>query len=468
MSLPLLSDAKTAAGAPAEGLPPGSRLMAGQFEIERFLNSGGFALIYLVRDSLGRPLVVKECFPADLCRRSGEMVVEQNPDQTHTLDRLVGLFLQEARTLAELDHPGVVRVHQVFEENNTAYMVMDYVDGPDLLDMIDDPDTNLSPAKVERLLTDVLSAVAYLHSQGVLHRDLSPDNIMIGEDGAPVLIDFGASRGQIRPNQRNHGSLRVVKDGYSAKELYSLDGTQEEASDLYGLAATFYHLVTGQMPAAAPDRQTALAAGEPDPYLPLSTVAEGYSLELIETVDQALSLDPAGRPASAKDWLNVLSPVRKAQLRDRVSRGFWIASLSLISLVGLGVALTDPARSSERILELVEGASAALADPYAYSAQFAQETPQIALNEVAAPALGPAATWQNETAKFGPVGALPTNQNAHNVALTLPTFPNITLPTEEVSVANSTPLQFWNWSSTQTAADGEETPGLLLTLEAEQ
>ena len=122
--------------------------------------------------------------------------------------------------MAKLNHPNIVGVHQVFEENNTAYMALDFVEGCDLLDVIENGTLKLSPEDIETILRKVLDAISFVHAQGLLHRDISPDNILLNQNKDPVLIDFGAAREQASKKSRVLSALRVVKDGYSPQEFY--------------------------------------------------------------------------------------------------------------------------------------------------------------------------------------------------------------------------------------------------------
>ena len=127
-------------------------------------------------DVLTQIIVALKILPADLAR-----------DQTFTLR-----FLREARAAAQVKHPNIVGVHQVFEDNHTAYMALDFVRGRDLLDIVDEEPERLNPDRIRSMLRKILEAVEYIHDRGILHRDISPDNILLEADNTPVLIDFGA------------------------------------------------------------------------------------------------------------------------------------------------------------------------------------------------------------------------------------------------------------------------------------
>ncbi len=287
-------------------LKPGTKLMHGQYTIESFLNAGGFGITYLARDSLDRKVVIKECFPGAFCRRSRYVVQARSRAHQNELKSIVRLFVQEARSLAKLDHPNIVGVHQVFEDNETAYMALDFVTGRDLLDTIEDPNHGLNPVQVKSILKEILGAVSFIHDQGILHRDISPDNILINKDFHPVLIDFGAAREEATKQSRVLSALRVVKDGYSPQEFYIAGSEQSPSSDLYALSASFYHLINGDVPPNSQARLAAIASGEPDPYEPLAGRFPAYEPEFLAAMDKALAVLPKDRVQSAREWIEMM------------------------------------------------------------------------------------------------------------------------------------------------------------------
>lgn len=292
-------------------LKPGTELLQGQYKIEKFINSGGFGITYLATDSLARKVVIKECFPSSFCHRSRAIVQARSRAHSQELKSVVNLFVQEARSLAKLDHPNIVGVHQVFEDNETAYMVLDYVEGRDLLDILEDGGHELTPPQIKGILKDVLGAVKFIHEQDILHRDISPDNILLDGDLRPVLIDFGAAREEATKQSRVLSALRVVKDGYSPQEFYVQGSEQSPSSDLYALGATFYHLISGDIPTNSQARLAAIASGEPDPYVPLADNTQGYDRRMLEAIDKALGILPKDRVQSADEWLDALEGRRR-------------------------------------------------------------------------------------------------------------------------------------------------------------
>jgi len=279
--------------------------------IERFLNAGGFGITYLARDSLDRLVVLKECYPTTMCCRSEAHVRARSRAQQMEFDTVVRLFGQEARRLSKLRHPNIVGVHQVFEDNGTAYMALDFVEGRDLLDVIDEEPHRLAPQEVQRMLRCLLDAVEHVHEAGMLHRDISPDNILLRRDGEPVLIDFGAARDVARRSSRTLSSAHVVKDGYSPQEFYLSGSEHNRASDLYSLGASFYHVLTGEAPPHSHARLAALASNKRDPYNRLIGRIPGYPPGFLQAIDRALEVFPEDRVQSAGAWVESIDQARR-------------------------------------------------------------------------------------------------------------------------------------------------------------
>ncbi|TMV05586.1 serine/threonine protein kinase [Ruegeria sediminis] len=288
-----------------EGLRPGAKLLRGQYEILRYLSNGGFGITYLARDSLDRDVVIKECYPGALCCRDGDTVQAIDPAHQDDLRAIIDLFIQEARNHARLVHPNIVDVHQVFEDNQTAYIAMDLIRGCDLLDYVQDPMKKTSPDFIVQVTEKMLSAVSFIHESGMLHRDISPDNILIDENGEPILIDFGAAREQAANKNAALLTLRVIKDGYSPHEFYVRGSEQGPSSDLYVLAATLYHAISGERPVDGQSRLTAFNNSQPDPYEPLAGRFKGYPKGFLEAIDKAMEVHATDRLQTALDWLRM-------------------------------------------------------------------------------------------------------------------------------------------------------------------
>jgi len=287
-------------------LPPGTQLCYGQYTIDKYLNSGGFGVTYLTRDSLGRRVVIKECFPNIMCCRAGDLVRLRSLSYEADFVRIVELFEKEARALAHLQHPNVVGVHQIFKDNGTAYMALDYVEGMDLLDVYEKTPEVLTADVLVALLKSLLTALSYVHANGILHRDISPDNILLDHTNTPVLIDFGAAREGASRASRILSRVHTVKDGYSPQEFYFAGSKQSPSSDLYALAATFYHLITGDPPPNSNQRLAAVAENRPDPFVPLASRFPEFDPAVLASIDTCLNLFSKDRIESASAWLEAI------------------------------------------------------------------------------------------------------------------------------------------------------------------
>ncbi len=287
-------------------LLPGTTLFHGTYKITRFINSGGFGITYLATDSLGRDVVIKECFSSTFCRRSQTRVRARSSGTRDHMGKIVKSFLNEAQSLATLKHPNIVGVHQVFEDNDTAYMAMDFIKGHDLLEIIEENRAELTPEIIVRMTARLISAVGYIHDNQLLHCDISPDNIFVTPDGEPILIDFGAARRTAAGATEKYSGLSVVKDGYSPHELYTAGGNSGRWSDIYALAASLYHAIAKVAPPNCQSRLAAMAEKRPDLCKPLAGSVVGYPPGFLETIDRAMSVLPAARFQTAADWLKAL------------------------------------------------------------------------------------------------------------------------------------------------------------------
>ena len=279
-------------------LAPGTRLDG--LEIERVLGAGGFGVTYLARDlGLDAWRAVKEYLPQSwgARRRDGTVGPRTGSDAE---DYRWGLerFLDEARMLARFKHPHIVQVHRVFQAGGTAYMVMEYVEGRTLASAAD-AEGPLEESRVREVLDALTDGLSSVHEAGLLHRDISPDNVMLRPDGTPVLIDFGAARHGLGEHSGTLSS--VLKPGYAPLEQYPPGRGQGPWTDIYGLGALAYWALSGARPTAATERTRR------DPLRPLSAVAaRGVSPGLSSAVVAALSVYPEDRPKSLDEWRALL------------------------------------------------------------------------------------------------------------------------------------------------------------------
>ncbi|MGZ2257332.1 serine/threonine protein kinase [Roseobacter sp. A03A-229] len=316
-----------------EALAPGSQLLSGQYEIIRYLSSGGFGITYLAKDSLNRTVVIKECFPEAFCSRVKKTVRARTRNYIDDFKSIVALFIREAHALSRLDHESVVGVHQVFEDNETAYMALDLVDGKDLLDIIESGSPSMSSAQVRKLTLSLLDAISHVHGQDLLHRDISPDNILVDKTGHPVLIDFGAAREEASRKSRVLSAVLVVKDGYSPQEFYVAGSQQYPCSDLYALAASLSHLISGEAPPNSQARLAALASSQPDLYQPLLGRFPAYDDAFLAAIDKAMSIVPADRVQSAEEWVLMIDHSKRAELARARARDDETINLTVSNLI---------------------------------------------------------------------------------------------------------------------------------------
>lgn len=290
-------------------LSVGTLLFHEQYEILSVLGQGGFGITYLAQDrNLDRQVAIKECFPNTIAVREDQTVLPKSTGDEADFDWVLKRFLREARLIAQFKHPNIVQVLQIFEANNTAYMVLEYLEGCTLEDVLESLDGPPKEAWLREVLMPILDALELVHSRDQLHRDIAPDNIYLLEDSTPILIDFGAARDDAAKHSRKLSSFPVIKDGYSPNEQYFTDGNQGPWTDIYALGATLYRAITGKRPMSAPARNNALIEDEPDPLQKLMELKpEGYSQAMLEAVDQALAPQPKRRPKSAALWSEMLA-----------------------------------------------------------------------------------------------------------------------------------------------------------------
>jgi serine/threonine protein kinase len=277
-------------------LPTGAVL--DRYRIDSVIAAGGFGITYLCHHvTLGKPYALKEHFPRQFAYREGT-TSEVRPTDPDTFTWALGRFIDEGRSLARCTHPNVVGVADVFEANSTAYMVLDYEQGQSLKAWLDELGRPPTQDEIDRLLMPLLDALEYVHGQGLLHRDIAPDNIVIRPDGSPCLIDFGAARQAVA--ERSQIMSAVVKSGYSPPEQYTRSGrAQGPWTDIYALGATLYRAVTESTPQEAPERQI---GDDLRPVAELVTEPARYRPGFLTAIDHALTLRPAERPQTVAAW----------------------------------------------------------------------------------------------------------------------------------------------------------------------
>jgi serine/threonine-protein kinase len=275
-------------------LAPGYTLE--EYRIESVLGRGGFGVTYLAYDAhLEKQVAIKEYLPSQFAvREADSTVVPRSTADADDFRRFLERFLREARTLAKLQHPNIVRVLRYFEGLGTAYMVMEYERGKSLGQTLQAMTAPPDVAWICGWLRPLLDGLAAVHAAEFLHRDIKPPNIFIRLDGTPLLLDFGAARSVAADAG---GLTAIYTAGYAPLEQYSSEGNQGAWTDIYGMAAVLYRVVTGNAPIDAPQRSqrdTLVAA--------IQCAGTRYDPRLLAPIDWGLRLDERARPQSVAEW----------------------------------------------------------------------------------------------------------------------------------------------------------------------
>ncbi|MBQ0946243.1 protein kinase [Ideonella sp. 4Y16] len=289
------------APAPQDGgsnLPIGTYL--GEFELTGVLGEGGFGIVYLAWDhSLERRVALKEYMPSSLAMRVGATQV-QVKSQRHQDTFAAGMksFINEAKLLAQFDHPSLVKVYRFWEANGTAYMVMPFYEGITLKDWLRNHGSAPDETWLMTLLAPLTEALAVIHRENCFHRDIAPDNvILLAGSERPLLLDFGAARRVI--GDMTQALTVILKPGYAPVEQYaeSPDLKQGPWTDVYALAASIYYAITGSTPPPSVSRIVT------DGYKPIAQTHAGqYSESFLTAIDKALGVLPDQRTPSIDDF----------------------------------------------------------------------------------------------------------------------------------------------------------------------
>lgn len=287
-----------------QGLKQGALLHHDIYRIERMLGQGGFGITYLATDlNLDKLVAIKEFFPKDYCDResSTSHVTLGTQSASEFVNKLKAKFLKEARNIAKFDHPGIIKIHAAFEENNTAYYVMDYIEGESLSQMVKRQGP-LSEAKALEYIKKVGKALEYVHSKKINHLDIKPANIMVRRsDDNPILIDFGLSKQYDSEGNQTSTTPTGISHGYAPMEQYNDGGVREFSpqTDLYSLAATLYYILSGITPPQA------LTLIENELTFPASIPAH-----LIDPIAKAMSSIRRNRHESVYEFIQEISGVK--------------------------------------------------------------------------------------------------------------------------------------------------------------
>ena len=280
-------------------------VLNGQYILGRVLGQGGFGITYLALDyNLGMKLAIKEYLPETMAIRETDTVSVRMLSANKQEDFNYGAdcFLKEARLLAQFsNNPNIVSVRNYFSENNTAYFVMEYIEGISFKQYIKNHGGKIDYTDALRIMLPVLDGLSAVHQEGIIHRDVAPDNIYITKDDAVKLLDFGSARYSI--GDRSRSLDVIIKAGYAPKEQYTRRGRQGPFTDVYSAAACLYASITGYLPPEALDRL------DNDELVSIST----YGIKLPETIEDAilkgLEVQPEDRFQTIAEFKQALTAV---------------------------------------------------------------------------------------------------------------------------------------------------------------
>ncbi len=278
-----------------------------KYQILNVLNAGGFGITYLALDlSSNKQVVIKECMPDAYAVRNqetGEVVAREDEASQINFANSIENAKQEALVISKLDHPGVVKVYDMFDVNGTFYYVMEQIKGNTLYEILTTMHASgltMPSDQAKKLLLSILEVLTYVHSQGVFHCDIKPGNIFVQPDGSPKLIDFGA----VRNKTLQHQGLVQITPGYTPPEFYP--GQRAEIGawcDIYGLGCTIYELITGNVPLPADQRSIV----DRNPKVASNPGLRSlYPINFLSGIDKAMSPDTRSRFYSAKAWIDYI------------------------------------------------------------------------------------------------------------------------------------------------------------------
>ena len=282
-------------------LPPETLLHNGAYRIENHLGRGGFGLTYRALDIQNeRAVAIKECFPAG-CERDEQNVSPTDYAARGCLQAFRRIFHAQAAHLKTLNHSSIVALFDVFDENETTYLVMALLEGPTLLEQIE-AHGPMQPRRALEHFEKLADALSAIHRAGFLHLDVKPENVILVND-APILVDFDLLIEREKPDFNTQPlslSTQIGTPGYAPLEQYAQHAKLSPATDVYALGATLYHLLTGAAPLSAVDRAAGVALA------PLAQSQPELDAQLKIAIESALQLDAAKRPQSVPELLQLL------------------------------------------------------------------------------------------------------------------------------------------------------------------
>jgi formylglycine-generating enzyme required for sulfatase activity/predicted Ser/Thr protein kinase len=338
----------------------GTLLQGGKFKIEKTLGQGGFGITYLAEQTnLCRKVCIKEFFMKEYGERTTASIADNDAsvfsgDSTvlfgvsgitsaaaEIMDRYKEKFLKEARTIARLDHPGIVRIHDVFEENGTAYYVMDFIEGENLNDLVK-REGALPEEKALGYIRQIADALSFVHDHRIMHLDVKPANVLIRKaDDKAILIDFGAAKQYDSSGTQTSTTPVGLSAGYAPIEMTKPGGVQtfSPETDVYSLGASLYYLVTGHNPPDASERIDMIMAQE------MFSFPEAISAPTVTAIEQSMQTRKK-RTQSVSEFLEILGANYVRERKAEEPFGESIKSLINSEMVNIPGGEFDMGRSS--------------------------------------------------------------------------------------------------------------------------
>lgn len=281
-----------------QSLPPGT-ILNRRFILGKVLYQGAFDITYIANEYKKKRIVaIKEYFPLKLVKRNNNAVIPIAGQFDENVNYGKKCFLDEAKTLVKLKKiPNILKVYGSFEENNTVYCVMEYARGINLKNYIEHHG-KVSCDEAKKLLFPIMDALSVVHTKGIVHNDVAPENIVLCEDNTVKLLNFGAARYSLGDKTRSLDT--ILRAGFAPREQYLLHGDKGPFTDVYSLAATYYFLITGQIPQNAIDRQYT------DDIIPPSKLGVDISGEMEKAIYKALEVSADNRYQSMEDFKQAL------------------------------------------------------------------------------------------------------------------------------------------------------------------
>lgn len=366
-------------------LAVGTTLCNGKYVIERVIGEGGFGITYFARHTLlNHAFVIKEFFVSGRCvRDTHHHTISLQDISPETFAKYRQRFVDEAKTLINLDHPGVVKVVDIFEENNTSYIVMPFVEGETLQHIVDTRG-KLPYDVVVNYIAQLSEAIAYIHERHILHRDIKPDNLMITPENKVVLIDFGSAREFVNDEVQRHTA--ILTQGYAPPEQYASTSRKGNYTDIYAMGAVFYFAVTGQKPIDSASRSIEKL---PEPI----ELVPNLPKEANRTIMKAMQLKPEDRHQTVQEFMVDLvgeeaatgkkpvtpasKPAPKAKSKKKIlpiilgAVGLAVVAIAVVLLVLLGKVNNeiDPEEVAIESLDLLEIHTLSSGEEYTYDGE---------------------------------------------------------------------------------------------------